>query len=113
MPSSLSARGTTGASFALVRESPLADYVDQALGWDKIDYQKDAQIVLRRARATEKQLAPEHHMDGFNDPPNCYPFSLLVGIFLNRTPAPFCGNFAVWPGSHYRHQKYFRRSIPL
>ena len=94
-----------------MRESPLADYGDQALGWDKIDYQKDAQVVLRRARETEKQLAPEHHIDGFH-PPECHPFSLLVGIFLNRTPAPFCGNFAVWPGTHIKHEQYFRERTP-
>ena len=104
--------GNSKTFHGLLRESPLADYVEQALGWNKVDYQKDAQIVLRRARETKEKIAPEHHMDGFNDPPNCYPFSLLVGIFLNRTPDVFNGNFAVWPGTHYGHEKYFRERTP-
>ena len=95
----------------LLRNSPAADYVEQALGWANVDYQREAQVPFKRARETTTQAPTEHHIDGFF-PPDCFPFAMLVGIFLTRTPHPYAGNFTVWPGSHYLHERYFRERTP-
>ena len=55
------------------------------------------------------------HVDGYHTPHNGVPddgvvrnFTLLLGVMLSDVPAPFSGNFTVWPGTHHRMERYFR-----
>ena len=55
------------------------------------------------------------HLDGYHTPLNGVPddgvvrnFTLLLGVMLSDVREPFSGNFTVWPGTHYRMQRYFR-----
>ena len=55
------------------------------------------------------------HIDGYHTPDNGVPddgvvrnFTLLLGVMLSDVREPFSGNFTVWPGTHYRMQRYFR-----
>jgi len=74
------------------------------------------QIALRfpLPEGTPRKVAGGH-VDGYHTPHNGVPddgvvrnFTLLLGIMLSDVREPFSGNFTVWPGTHYRMQRYFR-----
>jgi hypothetical protein len=98
----------------LLRKSPVADYVEEALGWDNVGwYQENGQIAIIPARSSFTYWQDRPHIDGLFDPgTRPVPFSMLVGVYLSTTPGPFSGNFVVYPGSHLTHEKYFREGGP-
>lgn len=60
--------------------------------------------------------ADHWHLDGLAHPLNpstppgeVHNFTALVGVLLADVPYDFCGNLAVFPGSHLRLQKHFQR----
>ena len=75
------------------------------------------QIALRfpRPEGTPRRLIGPH-IDGYHTPENGVPddgvvrnFTLLLGVMLSDVQAPFSGNFTVWPGTHRRMERYFRK----
>ena len=77
---------------------------------------QSCQIALRfpLPEGTPRKLAGAH-IDGYHTPHNGVPddgvvrnFTLLLGVMLSDVRKPFCGNFTVWPGTHYRMERYFR-----
>ncbi|MGF1511345.1 MAG: phytanoyl-CoA dioxygenase family protein [Myxococcota bacterium] len=66
--------------------------------------------------AVASSLTP--HLDGLPTPLNgvsdgsIHHFALLVGIYLEDVPKPWCGNLAVWPGSHWKYADCLRRRGP-
>jgi hypothetical protein len=95
----------------LAHKPPVSDLIEQALGWHNIGPISDAQIAIPGAHSAQEELPPQHHVDGFHDG-KFIPFSLLVGVFLSPTPRTFAGNFTVWPGTHIRHERYWREREP-
>ena len=76
---------------------------------------RECQIALRfpLPEATPRRVGAPH-IDGYHTPTNgvpddgvVYNFTLLVGAMLSDVPAPFSGNFTVWPGTHRRLEDYF------
>ena len=49
------------------------------------------------------------HIDGMHEPPLIGNFTLLVGIALRDVTQDLCGNFTVFPRSHFVLQDYFRK----
>jgi hypothetical protein len=99
---------------ALLLESGIVAKINEVLGFDRLDY-NPAQIALRRAGATPGPGPLTPHIDGLPTPFNGVPsdvlvsnFTCLVGVYLSPTPGEFCGNFAVWPGSHHILERHFR-----
>jgi hypothetical protein len=98
---------------ALLRQSPMWEIVNEALGWENIDHD-GGQIAIRRAHNCHEAVLPEPHIDGIPTGLNGLTgdtisnFTALVGVFLTTTPRTFAGNFTVWPGSHLVYERYFR-----
>ena len=77
---------------------------------------QSCQIALRfpRPEGTPRRITGPH-IDGYHTPDNGVPddgtvrnFTLLLGVMLSDVAAPFSGNFTVWPGTHWRLERYFR-----
>jgi hypothetical protein len=66
-----------------------------------------------------EHLAKNWHTDGIHRKANGFAadeirnFTLLVGVYLSAAPADFCGNIAVFPGSHRQLEAHFRVEDPL
>jgi len=91
-------------------------HVRALLGERRTAKPQRCQIALRfpRPEGVPRRLAGPH-IDGYHTPENGVPddgvvrnFTLLLGIMLSEVPAPFSGNFTVWPGTHRRMERYFR-----
>jgi hypothetical protein len=101
----------------LLTESPIHKMLDDALGLDKMEWDK-GQIAIRRAHNVPKPIPPIPHIDGFASGSNgleegkIYNHTVTVGVFLTTTRNEFAGNFTVWPGSHYAYERYFRERGP-
>jgi hypothetical protein len=101
----------------LLTRSSLWDAAESAIGVGAIRPVKGGQIALRfPTMGTPRDPSP--HLDGMYTPTNGVPegtianFTALIGIFLSDVPGPFCGNLAVWPGTHHLYQTYFRAHGP-
>ena len=98
--------------------SPLAPIMDSLIGPGKVAPVGGGQIALRFPSESDAPRPPSAHIDGMYTPTNGVPkgtiqnFTALVGVFLSDIPDNFCGNFAVWPGSHRAHADYFRDRGP-
>lgn len=99
----------------LLRQSPIWNILDEAIGVDNIGHD-GGQIALRRAHNAPIEKVWNYHIDGVPEPHNGLKsfsnFTALVGVYLSDTPKNFSGNFAVWPGSHEILEKYFRDNGP-
>ena len=99
---------------ALLRRSLISNIIEEALGWDNINYD-GGQIAIRRAHNSDRIVPPWPHLDGIPTEFNglygdeISNFTALVGVFLTKTPRAFAGNFTVWPGSHLLYERYFRQ----
>lgn len=97
----------------LIGESPVSLILEEALGLERIDWDK-GQVAIRRAHNHPVEAPPEPHIDGFAGGLNgleagrIYSLTALVGVFITPVRRPFAGNFVVWPGSHYAFEEYFR-----
>jgi len=104
----------------LLVKSPICAILDEAFGWDNIENYSvnGGQIAIRQAHNAQKPVPPMWHVDGIPTPNNgvkgtrIQNFSALVGIFLTPVTQLYAGNFTVWPGSHYKIEKYFRDRGP-
>jgi hypothetical protein len=101
----------------LLTGSALWETAESAIGAGMIQPVTRGQIALRFPTMGEPR-APLPHLDGMYTPTNGVPqgtianFTALVGIFLSDVPGPFCGNLAVWPGTHHLYETYFRAHGP-
>lgn len=76
-----------------------------------------AQVAPRFPNVIGKDPAePRGHLDGMGTGMNGMPkgvyrrdFTCFAVIYLADVPAPFSGNFTVWPGSHRFFESYFKR----
>ncbi len=99
----------------LFTQTPLQALAAAWLG--QVSPVESGQIALRFPN-TAAPRPPRAHLDGMHTPTNGVPpgeirnFTALVGVFLSDVPAPDCGNFSVWPGSHLRHAEHFRAHGP-
>lgn len=97
----------------LLEASPARAILDEALGSDKVEWDK-GQIAIRRAHNDHEPAPPQPHLDGFASGLNgledgkIYSLTALIGVFLTPVRQPFAGNYTVWPGSHYLYEQYFR-----
>jgi hypothetical protein len=102
---------------ALLRQSPMWEILNEALGLENIDHD-GGQIAIRRAHNWHEAVPPEPHIDGIPTGVNGLTgdtisnFTALVGVFLTATSRTFAGNFTVWPGSHLAYERYFRERGP-
>jgi len=98
----------------LLTKSPIHRILDEAFGWENIKEYGGGQIAIRQAHNADKPCPPKWHIDGIPSPNNglkgirIQNFSALVGVFLTPVNSLYSGNFTVWPGSHYKIEKYFR-----
>ena len=97
----------------LLKKSPIREILDEALGWDALNY-GGGQIAIRRAHDAPGPAPLDPHIDGFAfgsnglRPGTILNFAAAVGVFLTETSRPFTGNLTVWPGSHHVYERYFR-----
>jgi hypothetical protein len=93
--------------------TPLAALAEAALGAGNVPPPSTGQIALRFPQVAEPR-DPYPHIDGMPGPLNgveagtLYTFSALGAVFLSDVPAPFQGNFTVWPGTHQLLEAHFR-----
>jgi hypothetical protein len=110
---------STTAITDLLTKTPLWELAESAIGEGKISprARKAGQVALRFP-STDPPREPHPHIDGMYSPNNGVPmgeirnFTALVGVFLSDVPAPYSGNFTVWPGTHRRYESYFREHGP-
>lgn len=103
---------------ALLLDSGIPAKLDEAIGFDRLGYDR-GQIALRRAGNAKRRLPPEAHIDGLPTPHNGVSpevlvsnFTALAGVFLSPVRREFAGNFTVWPGSHHVLEAHFREYGP-
>jgi hypothetical protein len=112
----------------LFHESQASTVAQAAIGVGKIKPVKSGQIALRYPRPVEAGDAsstpppppppPRAHIDGMYSPTNGLQpgtisnFTALLGVLLSDLPTDSAGNFTVWPGSHLKHERYFREHGP-
>jgi hypothetical protein len=98
----------------LYAETPLAALAEAALGAGNVAPPTTGQIALRFPQVVAEPRDPYPHIDGMPGPLNgvevgtLYTFSALGAVFLSDVPAPFQGNFTVWPGTHRLLEAHFR-----
>lgn len=90
---------------ALFRLSRAFGYVDDLLGRGAYHIPNGCQVALRYPLPKNRQrpaVLPRSrwHIDGM-DKNRANGFSLLMGVCISPWSAPFCGNFTVFPGTHY------------
>lgn len=108
----------------LVNSSQLTGVLADLFGIDKMPKAWSAQIAMVFPK--EGVISPIEHMgyhidgepnymnkaDFHMDVPKLNDFNALVGIYLKDIVAENHGNFSVFPGSHYKHAKYFAEHGP-
>jgi len=98
----------------LYGQTPLPALAEAALGAGNVPPPSTGQIALRFPQPLAEPRDPYPHIDGMPGPLNgvepgtLHTFTALAGVFLSDAPAPFQGNFTVWPGSHRLLETYFR-----
>lgn len=98
----------------LYAATPLGALAEAALGAGNLAPPGAGQIALRFPQAIVEPRDPYPHIDGMPGPLNgvepgtVHHFTALAAVFLSDVPAPFCGNFTVWPGSHRVLEAHFR-----
>ncbi|HZL19329.1 MAG TPA: phytanoyl-CoA dioxygenase family protein [Polyangia bacterium] len=98
----------------LYTETPLAALAAAGLGPGNVAPPTTGQIALRFPQIVAEPRDPYPHIDGMPGPLNgveagtLYTFSALGAVFLSDVPAPFRGNFTVWPGSQRLLEAHFR-----
>lgn len=114
---------TSPAILDLYHESSAKALAEAAIGTGKIKAVKSGQIALRYPRPIEPNEPspsplPRAHIDGMYSPTNGVQpgtianFTALLGVLLADLPTENAGNFTVWPGSHLKHERYFREHGP-
>jgi hypothetical protein len=102
----------------LFNRTPLYSLAESLVGEGKICPVSGGQIALRFPSMQDPPGQPSPHLDGMHTPYNGVPkgtiqnFTMLIGVLLSDLPAPYCGNFTVWPGTHHLYERYFREHTP-
>jgi hypothetical protein len=102
----------------LLNKTPAWELAESAIGAGNIKPVGGGQIALRFPSLQDPPRKPGCHLDGMHSPHNGVPkgtiqnFTMLVGVYLSDVPAPYCGNFTAWPGTHHIYEKYFREQGP-
>jgi hypothetical protein len=101
----------------LFNASGVRESLEELLGQGNVEARKSGQLALRFPREPGTQPTPPiAHIDGVHHPNNGVPkgtlasFTALVGVFLTDVSSDYAGNFAVWPGSHLKMEKYFQEN---
>ena len=101
----------------LFNATPVKEAAESAIGVGKIKPVGGGQIALRFP-SLDPPREPGPHIDGMYSPTNGVKegtignFTALAGIFLSDVPAPYSGNFTVWPGTHHQYEQFFREHGP-
>ena len=102
----------------LYNRTPALTIAESAIGAGCIRQVKGGQIALRFPAMSEPPSQPRAHLDGMYTPTNGVKegtignFTALLGVLLSELKEEFSGNFTVWPGSHFKHEAYFREHGP-
>ncbi|HXG23743.1 MAG TPA: phytanoyl-CoA dioxygenase family protein [Chthonomonadales bacterium] len=102
----------------LFNRTPAFPLAESLIGEGKICSVSGGQIALRFPSMQDPPGKPSPHLDGMHTPYNGVPkgtiqnFTMLIGVLLSDLPAPYCGNFTVWPGTHHLYEQYFREHTP-
>ena len=108
----------SGVIVDLFNKTPVVDCVESLLGPGMVRPAGQGQMALRFPGYADPPKVHSPHIDGTYSPTNGVPagtvahFNLLAAVFLSDVPAPFCGNFAVWPGTHRKFEKHFQENDP-
>ena len=98
----------------LLNGTPAFSLAESAIEPGRVRRSNSGQIALRFPSFQDPPQPPGGHVDGMHTPTNGVPkgtignFSMLVGVLLSDLPAPFCGNFTVFPGTHHQFEKYWQ-----
>lgn len=99
----------------LFHKTPVKSLLASVINLDEVRDVRSGQIALRFPAETREPRMPHPHIDGMYSPHNGVPegtiqnFTALVGVFLSDLPHTNAGNFAVWPGTHLKYEKYFQQ----
>lgn len=93
------------------------DLTKGLLGPGNVQPVEEVQIAARFPLAPGVEAPPiEGHLDATGTGTNGAPtgsylrnFTVIAVVYLVDVPAPYCGNFTVWPGSHIESRNFFRR----
>lgn len=102
----------------LLNKTPALKLAESAISRGEIKPVERGQIALRFPTRQDPPGELGCHLDGMHSPHNGVPkgkilnFTMLVGVYLNALPGPYCGNLAVWPGSHHIYESYFKERGP-
>lgn len=109
-----SAAATSPAVTTLLQDSGIWSFVESLVVEPMPPTRAQVSSVERTPMAQEPSgYFPEDlHIDGVFEDGRIDNFALLVGVPLSAFPAPFMGNFGVFPGSHLRLQELFRSEGP-
>jgi len=105
---------------SLVRNTRVRAVVDSFLGSENVPEHTGGhvQIALRFPTGEPPGTRVDqlhHHIDGIPTDNNglakgqLYPFTMLVGVYLNEVTEDDAGNLVVYPGTHLKHAEYFRK----
>lgn len=100
----------------LVNETEIYPYVETLTGKNSLLSTVRGQIALRFPISDEEPFTIRRHLDGqwgkhegVKKEDFGANFSVLVYVMLNDMNDTNCGNFSVWPGSHHRYEKHFKK----
>jgi len=102
----------------LLSDTPAWALAESAVGEGKLQPPRSGQVAIRFPSLQDPPPPPRPHLDGMHSPTNGVPegeirnFTMLVGVFLSDVPAPYSGNFTVWPGTHHLYERYFSKHGP-
>jgi hypothetical protein len=102
----------------LFNATPARALVESFVGEGNLRPVGGAQIALRFPRDADPPSRLGGHLDGMYSPLNGVAagtisnFTMLAVILLSDVPAPWSGNFTVWPGTHHGFESYFREHGP-
>ena len=93
------------------------DLTEDLLGPGNMQPVEEVQIAARFPLAPGVEASPiEGHLDAVGTGTNGAPtgsylrnFTVIAVVYLVDVPAPYSGNFTVWPGSHIESRDFFRR----
>ncbi len=98
----------------LFYKTPALSLAESAIGEGQIEPVPHGQIALRFPTLDDPPGEPHPHIDGMHTPTNgvpegeIYSFTMLLGVMLSDVTSEYAGNLTVWPGTHYKHEAYFR-----
>eukprot|EP01102_Stenamoeba_stenopodia_P009953 TRINITY_DN2958_c0_g2_i1.p1 TRINITY_DN2958_c0_g2~~TRINITY_DN2958_c0_g2_i1.p1 ORF type:complete len:447 (-),score=74.45 TRINITY_DN2958_c0_g2_i1:79-1419(-) len=104
---------------SLFRNTTVRAVVDSFLGAENVPEHTGGHVQIALRFPTDPPATKaehlHHHIDGIPTDTNglakgqLYPFTMLVGVYLNEVQDDDAGNLVVYPGTHLKHAEYFRQ----